>query len=471
MQKQTKILATISTNRCEVEFLQKLYDAGMNAVRINTAHSDIPSAKLIIDNVRKVSDKIAILFDTKGPEIRTSASGENVEVKTGDIIKIKGNPTGVSNSETIYVSYSNICEDVNTGDFLLIDDGEIEFQIIDKIDNYLLCRANNPGTVKPRKGVNIPNAEIKLPSLTGKDLVFIDYAIEEKIDFIAHSFVRNAQDVLDIKSILKAKKSNIKIIAKIENRQGIDNIDEILDQTYGIMVARGDLGIEVPAEKIPPVQRYLIDKCVASKKPVIIATQMLHTMIEHPRPTRAEVSDVASAIYQRADAIMLSGETATGLYPLESVNIMTKIANEVERHLGWNSNLKLTRVHSPICASLTRAAADTLETLPVKAVILDTMSGRTGRYISAYRINVPIYAMCYDSNIMRQLALSYGVTSYFVEQRDSRENFLSNSVSILLKNQKIEEDDLVLVIGGSFGANYGASFIEISTAKALIINN
>lgn len=471
MYKRTKIIATISDKRCEVEFIRQLFEAGMNIVRFNTAHMDITNAKKMVENIRNVSDKIAILLDTKGPEIRTSAYGKEVSVKTGDIIKVIGNPEEQSGGDTIYVSYPNIFNDVEIGNLLLVDDGEIEFRIIEKKEKQLICQATNPGIIKLRKGVNIPDVAVNLPALSEKDLKFINFAIDENIDFIAHSFVRTAKDVIDIKNILKAKGSNIKIIAKIENQQGIDNIEEILDHTYGIMVARGDLGIEIPAEKIPATQRFLISKCQASKKPVIIATQMLHTMIEHPRPTRAEVSDVAGAIYQRADAIMLSGETATGLYPVEAVKKMSNIAHEVEQHLNSNKDLNLTRVKNPICATIAHAAVDALETLPIKAIVLDTLTGRTGRYISAFRGKVPVYVMCYDKTVMRQMALSYGITAYFVKYHEGREDFLKNTISLLVNEEKIEEEDLILAVGGSFGVNNGASFIEISNAKTLRLSH
>ncbi|MDD2563379.1 MAG: pyruvate kinase [Salinivirgaceae bacterium] len=344
MLKKTKIIATISDKRCEVDFLKTLFDNGMNVVRLNTAHLDLEKAEKIITNVRKVSNRIAILIDTKGPEIRTSGNGKEITVKTGDKVLFYGDPKGETEDGKIFVSYRNITDVVKKGDLLLIDDGEIEFQVVENKTKYLDCVATNNGVVKLRKGVNIPNVEIDLPTLSNKDLEFIQFAINKNIDFIAHSFVRTKQDVIDIKNILKKADSPIKVIAKIENRQGIDNIDEILDVVYGVMVARGDLGIEIPAERIPVVQRALITKCVESKKPVIIATQMLHTMIEHPRPTRAEVSDVAGAIYQRADAIMLSGETASGLYPAESVRTMTEIAYEVESILDTNIGMTIQRV-------------------------------------------------------------------------------------------------------------------------------
>ncbi len=471
MLKKTKIVATISDKRCEVDFLRDLFEAGMNVVRLNTAHLGPEQAKMIIDNVRKVSDRIAILIDTKGPEIRTSAFGHEIHVETGDIVNVFGNPNGKSAENTLYVSYDKITNEVKKGCYLLIDDGEIELRVVENHGTHLECQATNPGTIKFRKSVNIPNTPINQPSLSEKDRKFIEFAIENNVDFIAHSFVRTKNDVLDIKEILKKHNSDIKIIAKIENQQGVDNIDEILDHTYGIMVARGDLGIEIPAERIPGIQAQLIDKCNESKKPVIIATQMLHTMIEHPRPTRAEVSDVANAIYQRTDAIMLSGETAYGAYPLDAVKIMTSIAREVEQTLLPDSTIKLTRIHNPITASLARNAVKACESLPIKAIIVDTMTGRTGRYLSAFRGRIPVYSMCYKKTVMRQLALSYGVMANFMKPSESRDGFLSDAISMLYDNEKISENDMVLVIGGSFGPSNGASFMEISQAKNLMLKH
>ncbi len=471
MLKKTKIVATISDKKCDVEFIRELFDAGMNVVRLNTAHQGLEQAKMVIENVRKVSERIAILVDTKGPEVRTSAFGKEVEVKTGDTIKVYGNPNGQSGDGILYVSYPDITKEVPKGTYLLIDDGEIEFRVVSNEGEYLECQATNQGVIKFKKSVNIPNVSINLPSLTEKDIKFIEFAIENNLDFIAHSFVRTKQDVLDIKKIIKAHKSQIKVISKIENQQGVDNIDEILDETYGIMVARGDLGIEIPAEKIPTIQRYLINKSIESKKPVIIATQMLHTMIEHPRPTRAEINDVASAIYQRADAIMLSGETAYGQYPVDAVKTMTRVANEVERVLEIDPDISLTRIHNKITATLARSAVRACSMLPIKAIVLDTMSGRTGRYLSAFRGKVPIYVMCYNSTVMRQLALSFGLMATYMEPRESRDSFLFDAMTQLVNKGKVTKSDMVLVIGGSFGPGNGASFMEISEVKDLLIRD
>ncbi len=469
MLKKTKIVATISDKRCNEVFLQQLFDAGMNVVRLNTAHQNIEQAKKVVDMVRKVSDRIAILVDTKGPEIRTSSKGSEIEIETGDTLRVYGNPEGESGNGNLFISYVNICQDISKGSYLLIDDGEIELRVVENKGTYLECQATNSGVIKFRKSVNIPNTPIKLPSLTQKDIEFIGFAIEYDLDFIAHSFVRTKEDVIDIKKIIKKHNSKIKVIAKIENQQGVDNIDEILEHTYGIMVARGDLGIEIPAEKIPAIQRLLINKCLETKKPVIIATQMLHSMIEHPRPTRAEINDIASAIYSRADAIMLSGETAYGQYPLDAVKTMTNVAREVEKMLNADPEIKLTQVHNQVTATLARSAVRACSSLPIKAIVADTMTGRTGRYLSAFRGTVPVYAMCYNLTIMRQLALSFGISANYMNLTESRDSFLSDAIKTLVKNNKVCTTDMVLVIGGSFGPGNGASFMEISEVKNLII--
>ncbi|HON18980.1 MAG TPA: pyruvate kinase [Salinivirgaceae bacterium] len=468
MLKKTKIIATLSDKRCDPEFIKQLYEAGMNVVRLNSAHLDLEKARVVIENVRKVSDRIAILIDTKGPEIRTSGFGSEVEVKNGEIVRFIGDPNGESGNGVIYISYPEICESISEGNIFLIDDGEIEFTIISNKGKYLEARANNSGVVKLRKGVNVPNVSLNLPSITEKDEKFIEFASSMNIDFIAHSFVRNKYDVIDLKNILKRYNSPIKIIAKIENRQGIDNIDEILEHAYGIMIARGDLGIEVAAEKVPIVQRKIVEKCIANKKPVIVATQMLHTMIEHPRPTRAEVNDVAEAVFQRCDAIMLSGETAAGKYPVESVRMMTTIAQEVEAVLDLKPDISLTNVENPVTATLAKAAVMATGQLPLKSIVLDTLSGRTARYIAAYRPKIPVYALCYNQTVMRQLSLSFGVEPFYFESHDSRDSFIQQTVTFLLKEHKIMPDDLIALVGGSFGPTNGATFLEISTVDKLL---
>ena len=458
--KQTKIVASISDRRCDVDFIKQLFEAGMNVVRMNTAHASREGFEALIANVRTVSNRIAILMDTKGPEVRTTANAEPIPYKIGEKVKIVGNPELETTRECIAVSYPDFVHDLNIGGTILIDDGDLELEVIDKTADYLLCEVKNEATLGSRKSVNVPGVRINLPSLTEKDRNNILYAIEKDIDFIAHSFVRNRQDVLDIRAILDAHNSDIRIIAKIENQEGVDNIDEILDYAYGVMVARGDLGIEIEAEKIPKIQRYIVKKCIESKKPVIIATQMLHTMIEHPRPTRAEISDIANAIYMGTDAIMLSGETAYGAYPEEAVTVMREVAEENEGTVPPDAERSLVRINNEITAALARSAVKTALMLPIKAIVVDTLSGRTARYLSAFRSDLPVYARCYNERVMRELALSFGVYPYYTEKPMSRDEFMNDLPEMLMQNG-IKADDYVVVVGGSFGHGKGASFIEV----------
>ena len=471
MDKKTKIVATISDSRCEPDYIRSLYEAGMNAVRINSAHATIEGANKIVDNVRKVSEQIAIIIDTKGPEIRltgmTDEYAKGIVVAPGDMLNIKGTNKDLrSNRQIIYMNDATVYHDVPVGAHILIDDGEMELIVTDKKDETLVCQVQNGGVIKPRKSVNIPGVQLDLPSVTGKDKEFILWAITKDIDFIAHSFVRTKDDVMAVKNILKEHNSPIKIISKIENREGVDNIDSILEETYGVMVARGDLGVEIPAEEIPVTQRFIVRKCIESKTPVIIATQMLHSMISNPRPTRAEVSDIASAIYQRVDAIMLSGETANGEYPVEAVKTMAKVAAEIEKDTACHtpdSDMNMVRINNEITAQLARSAVRATLNLPVKAIIIDTLSGRTGRYLSAFRGHKPVYAVCYRKSVMRQLAISYGVHAMYREPAETHESFLLSILYYLEDKTWLSKEDMIVVIGGSFGAAKGASFMEIGT--------
>lgn len=471
LKKKTKIVATISDRRCEVDFVRELYKYGMNVARLNTAHMDIAGATNIVGNVRQISDNIGILIDTKGPEMRTTPMAEGVagiDVQKDHVIIISGSKDERSTEDRLYINYPDFVADVPLGSIVLVDDGEIALRVTDKTKEYLLCTVLNSGTIKGRKSVNVPGVHVKLPSLTPKDIEFINWAIDNEIDFIAHSFVRTRKDVLDIQKILDERQSHIKIIAKIENQQGVDNIDDILGDVYGIMVARGDLGVEIEAEKIPAIQRMLLHKCRERKKPVIIATQMLHTMIEHPRPTRAEVSDVANAIYQRTDALMLSGETANGDYPVEALQTMAKIAVEIETQLESEPNMPLVHVTQPTTAILARAAVEASTRLPIKAIVIDTLSGRTGRYMAAFRPSVPVFAKCYKSHSMRELALSYGVFATMMAPRKTKDEFEHAAIESLLAKKCFEPEDLIVVIGGSFGPTTGATFMEISPAQTML---
>lgn len=469
MIKATKIVATISDKRCDVEFIRELYNEGMNVVRMNSAHLQREGFLRIINNVREVSRHIAILMDTKGPEVRTTeAENDGIEIQAGDMIKIKGDPGQISTKECICVNYPFFVRDLKVGDSILFDDGEIDMKVESKEDDYLLCKALNDGQLGSRKSVNIPGVRINLPSLTEKDKSNILLAIELDIDFIAHSFVRNKQDLIDIQEILDEHNSPIKIISKIENQEGVDNIDEILEHTYGVMIARGDLGIEVPQEKIPGIQRRLIRKCVQAKTPVIVATQMLHSMIKNPRPTRAEVTDIANAIYYRTDALMLSGETAYGKYPVEAVRTMATIAKEAEKSKMSENDIPIEISTHDLTSFLCNAAVETSTKLGTKAIITDTYSGRTARFLAAYRGRNPIMAICYHERSTRDLALSYGVIPIYQEGKGNTQQYFLEALTHLLEMQWIDKDNLVCYLSGSFGEGYGTTFLEVNQVSKIL---
>ena len=469
MHKHTKIIATISDKRCEVPFLKELYEAGMNVVRLNSAHLDEEGFLKIIRNVREVSDEIAILVDTKGPEIRTTVAEEPIELKTGERIKVVGDPTGISSKETLYISYQNITEAMDEGDDILIDDGEIDLRVIEVHEDHLICLVTNEGVVGSRKSVNIPGVRINLPSITERDKQFIALADKNELDFVAHSFVRSKEDVIAVQEILDKLESPMKVIAKIENQEGVDNVDEILEASYGIMIARGDLGIEVPQEKIPGIQRVLIRQAIFHKKPVIVATQMLHSMIQYPRPTRAEITDIANAIYYRTDAVMLSGETAYGKYPVEAVRTMAKTAYEAEVTKLAENDIRVPYADDDreVTEFLAKQAVKSSQRLNVKAIVTDSHTGRTARVMAAFRGRSPIYAITTTKRLARELALSYGIWAEFQEgkgdgnTKESRRAYFTEAIQRLIDNKLIKRQDRVAYLGGSFGETGGTTYLEI----------
>ena len=467
--KQTKIVASISDLRCEVDFLRELYNAGVNVMRINTAHATPEGIKQVIKNIREVSKYLAILIDTKGPEIRTTKVEDHIYFQTGDKVKICGNPDEMTTRECVNVSYQNIVHDLNIGNDVLFDDGELAMRIVDKTNDALYAVVQNDGRLGSRKSVNVPGVHIELPALTEKDKANIKLAIEEDIDFIAHSFVRSKDDVKAVQDILDEYDSDIKIISKIENQEGVDNIDEIIEVSYGIMIARGDLGIEVPIEHIPGIQRRIIRKCVIANKPVIVATQMLHTMIKNPRPTRAEVTDIANAIYYRTDALMLSGETASGKYPVEAVKIMASIAEQAEKDKLRENDIEIPlKENSSVTEFLAQNAIKATELLGVKGIITDANTGKTARNLSAHRGPNPVIALCYKEKTMRLLALSYGITPIYQQDKKDIHEQYTTALKVLLQKEFVNMDDKIVYIGGSFGEKKGSTFLEINNVKDLV---
>lgn len=466
--KQTKIVCSISDFRCEVDFLRKLFFSGMNVVRMNTAHASEEGIRKIVENTRAVSPHIALLIDTKGPEIRTTSVAEPITYKTGDIVKVFGRPDIESTHDIVNLSYKDIANDVKVGDHLLFDDGALDMEIIEIVGPMLVAKVMNDGELGSRKSVNVPGAHIDLPALTEKDIANIKLAIDLDIDFIAHSFVRSAADVKAVQDLLDEYNSDIKIISKIENQEGVDNIDEIIDASYGIMIARGDLGIEVPIERIPGIQRNIIRKCISKRAPVIVATQMLHTMINNPRPTRAEVTDIANAIYSYTDALMLSGETASGKYPIEACRTMATIAERAEKdahregflHIPLSDNMEQREF-------LAKSAIEATEHLGVKGIITDGDTGKTARNLAAFRGPNPVLAICYHDKLQRWLNLSYGLLPVYQQEKKSKHELFTAALRMLRQRGYIAPSDKIAYISGELGKGGVTTFLEINTVSAV----
>lgn len=465
--KNTKIVASIADYNCEPEFLKALWQEGMNVVRINTAHGTQESFSHILRNVRQVSNEIATLIDTKGPEVRTTATsdGKDIVYKTGEIIRIVAEPETLTTHDVISVTYPLFVQDMQVGAQVLIDDGEVGLFVREKSSNSLTCMVQNDATLGSRKSVNVPGVRINLPSLTERDRQNILYAIDNGIDFIAHSFVRNKQDVLCIREILDQHHSDIQIIAKIENQEGVDNIEEILDVADGVMVARGDLGIEVAQECIPGIQRMLVKTCLRRQKPVIVATQMLQNMINNPRPTRAELTDIANAIYLGTDAIMLSGETAKGKYPVEAVQTMATVAAQAEKDMLYDfrgHSDSLIPVHD-VREFLSEGAVLASSVLPLKLILTDCQTGKTAKILTSYRSNKPIYAICHSEQTARHLALSYGVHPLLIPQLGNSHLHYVAALKLLLERGIVHESDMIAYLSG--GHSEKTSSLEINTVS------
>ncbi len=469
MYKKTKIVATISDARCDIPMLQQLFDAGMNVVRLNTAHQDPDGMRKVIDNVRQVSSRIAILVDTKGPEVRTTKSAAPIPYKKGERIRVVGNPEIETTHDLIAVSYPNFVKDLTIGSKILIDDGDLGLIVLSKDKDALICEVENDAVMGSRKSVNVPGAHIKLPALTEKDRANIEFAIDYDVDFIAHSFVRSRADVEAVREILRAHNSDIHIVAKIENQEGVDNIDEIIEAADGIMVARGDLGIEVPEQLIPGIQRRIIDKCIRAHKPVIVATQMLQSMIKNPRPTRTEVTDIANAVYSRTDALMLSGETAYGDYPVKAVETMASIAWQAE-HDTFEG---IEKVNIPLPANpditefFAKEAVDATKTMNLRAIIIDSFTGRTARYVASYRSENTALAICYKAKTVKHLALSYGVYAFHMPIKSFGHSFLLAALKRLIKDKMLSTEDRICYLG-SQRKEQSTSFMEMNTVQSFL---
>ncbi|EHL11022.1 pyruvate kinase [Peptoanaerobacter stomatis] len=453
--KKTKIVCTIGPASESAETLKQLIDEGMNVCRLNFSHGSYDEHQARIDTIKKVRNEvkkpIAILLDTKGPEIRTgNFNKDEVTLNVGQKFTITMDDV-VGDETKCTVSYKELVDDVNVNDRILIDDGLIELVVLSKDKKDILCEVKNTGIVKNKKGVNVPNVKINLPAITQKDKEDIIFGIKNDIDYIAASFVRKASDVLAIREVLENNGGqSIKIISKIESQEGVDNIDEILEVSDGIMVARGDLGVEIPTEEIPMVQKEIIKKCNSLSKYVITATQMLDSMIRNPRPTRAEVTDVANAIFDGTDAIMLSGETAAGKYPVEAVKTMAKIARATEESFDYELILRQKKafMQPTITNAISHATCTTAMDLKAKAIITATSGGYTARMVSSYRPFAPIIASTNDEKTYRQMSLYWGVFAILNTESGSAEDVIDSSVQLSLEKNAIEPGDLVVITAG-----------------------
>lgn len=447
-------MCTIGPTSEDPKILRQLIEAGMNVARLNFSHGSHEEHKERIDRIRAVGKElgknVAILLDTKGPEIRTGVLGvDEVELVAGERFTLTAD-TVEGDATRVSISYPGLVNDVHPGSTILIDDGLIGLTV-EKVDgNNIHCRIENGGPLKSRKGVNVPGVSVNLPGITEKDVADILFGIKESVDFIAASFVRKAGDVMEIRRLLEENMANIHIISKIENQEGIKNLDAILEASDGLMVARGDLGVEVPAEDVPIHQKQLIRQCNDRGKPVITATQMLDSMQRNPRPTRAEASDVANAIFDGTDAIMLSGETANGKYPVEAVETMANIACRAESSLRYQDLFRerMEAQEVSIPDSISQAVVHTASTLNSSAIITSTESGRTARLVSKYRPKASIIAVTVHENVMRKLALVWGIHPVKSTAVTSTDEMLQTAIHASLEAGFVNHGDSVVITGG-----------------------
>lgn len=475
--KKTKIICTMGPNTNDRELLKQLAINGMDVARFNFSHGDHEEQKGRVDLIKSIREEIgkpiAMLLDTKGPEIRTGQlkDGKKVTLKDGDTYTLTTREI-VGDNTIGHITYDGLPNDVEEGTSILIDDGLIGLKVLDKTETDIICRIINGGELGEKKGVNVPNVSIHLPAITEKDRDDILFGIEQGYDFIAASFVRNADCINEIKDILKAHNSDIKVIAKIENAEGIKNIDDIIRVSDGIMVARGDMGVEIPAEDVPYVQKMIIKKCSDAFKPVITATQMLDSMMRNPRPTRAEVTDVANAIYDGTDAVMLSGETANGKYPLEALKMMAHIAESTEQHLDHEAFLQDRKIHSKrtISGSMSYAAVTTAANIDADAIVAPTMSGFTARLLSKYKPNVPIYGMSPVDIVVRQMQLYWGVIPVKSVQEHSTDDIVLHAIDVCKEKKLLKAGDrIVLTAGVPTTRNLVAAKGHTNMMRALVI--
>lgn len=452
--RKVKIVCTIGPASEDYETLKSLVKSGMNVMRLNFSHGSHEEHAEKMNTMRKINAElnshVAIMLDTKGPEIRTHTfEYGGVTLLKGSIVRVAMHEV-VGTAERFSVTHANLINDVKVGGKILVDDGNVTLTIkeLDFKNEDIVCYVENDAYIKDRRGINVPDVNLSMDFISPRDRSDIEFGCEQKVDFIAASFVRRPSDVLEIRAILEEKGCpDIKIISKIENIEGVKNLDEIIKVSDGLMVARGDLGVEVPVYEVPVIQKEMINKCLMANRPVIVATQMLESMQKNPRPTRAEVNDVATAVLSGADAIMLSGETASGKYPVESVRMMDQIARRMEREMNYEQFLNTIRDNRrhDITSSIALSVVDAANQLNISCIITPTSSGVTAMRLSNFRPPVPIIAVTMDERVMRSLALSWGVHPCKIELKKTTDEVIDDSVRIASENYNLQKGEMAII--------------------------
>ena len=454
--KKTKIICTMGPNTNDAGLMRALVQNGMDIARFNFSHGDHEEQKDRMDMLKKIREEenkpVAILLDTKGPEIRTGIlkDGKKINLQAGNLFTLTTEDI-VGDESKVSITYAGLVEDVQVGSTILVDDGLIGLKVKEKKAKEIVCTVINGGELGERKGVNVPNVPVRLPAITDKDREDIRFGVEQEIDFIAASFVRNAECILEIKAFLReCGAPYIPIIAKIENAEGIKNIDEIIRCADGIMVARGDLGVEIPAEEVPYLQKMMIQKCNDNYKPVITATQMLDSMIRNPRPTRAEVTDVANAVYDGTDAVMLSGETAQGKYPVEALQMMVHIVENTEEHLDYETLLKKAEEHrmKSTSSALGHATVTTANNLGAKCIITPSVSGATARVVSKFKPRTEIIGVTPNEATLRRMQIYWGVRPLKSIEFSTTEDICNGAIELICAKQIAESGDIIVLTAG-----------------------
>ncbi|MBV1888988.1 MAG: pyruvate kinase [Proteobacteria bacterium] len=460
--RKTKIICTIGPVTDSYNMLEKMYNCGMNVVRLNMSHGDHKSHAKVIKAIKTLNQKvqfpIPVLLDTQGPEIRTGQLENSLDLKNGDLISVSVSPDNVE-ERSIHIDYIDLVESVNVGDRITVDNGLINLEVLEKSEKTMQCRVVDGGKLKSKSHVNLPGVRVNLPGITSKDRKDILFGIEQEVDFIAMSFVREANDIIELRKLMGSKAGKIKIIAKIEDQEAIENIESIIDEADGVMVARGDLGVEIPFENLPNVQRQIVRLCHQKGKRVIVATHLLESMIESPMPTRAEATDVANAVYEEVDAVMLSGETTVGKYPLKAVEALDRIARVSEQARGLQFANVLIKDNDK--QFLAASAVEMAESLGTSGIVVITRRGVMANYLAnCLPAQARIFAFTNDSRTRRQLSLSRGVIPYRTTFSKEPEKTLATAFNVLKKKEGFTSGDKVVVISDVI-AGQGIDAIQI----------